>query len=111
MFYCNAIGSQTEVVFDGASLIFDKDANLCKALPMFKEAMESVVLLDNGMIDAPIIEPASRMPDKELNPLTLEPELNIAQVYDALFWASAIILPRWVLPKPSSVHRAELIRR
>ena len=24
MFYCNAIGSQTEVVFDGASLIFDK---------------------------------------------------------------------------------------
>jgi NAD+ synthase (glutamine-hydrolysing) len=84
MFYCNAIGSQTEVVFDGASLIFDKDANLCKALPMFKEAMESVVLLDNGMIDAPIIEPASRMPDKELNPLTLEPELNIAQVYDAL---------------------------
>jgi NAD+ synthase (glutamine-hydrolysing) len=84
MFYCNAIGSQTEVVFDGASLIFDKDANLCKALPMFKEAMESVVLLDNGMIDAPVIEAASRMPDKELNPITLEPELNISQVYDAL---------------------------
>ena len=84
MFYCNAIGSQTEVVFDGASLIFDKHANLCKALPMFEEAMESVVLLDDGTIDAPIIEPASRVPDKELNPATLEPELNIAQVYDAL---------------------------
>lgn len=84
MFYCNSVGSQTEVVFDGASLIFDKDANLCKALPMFEEAMESVVLLDNGMIDAPIIEPASRVPDKELNPVTLEPKLNIAQVYDAL---------------------------
>jgi NAD+ synthase (glutamine-hydrolysing) len=84
MFYCNAIGSQTEVVFDGASLIFDKDANLCKALPMFREAMESVILLDNGMIDAPVIEPASRMPDKELNPLTLEPGLNISQVYEAL---------------------------
>ncbi|MES2371749.1 MAG: NAD+ synthase [Bacteroidota bacterium] len=84
MFYCNAIGSQTEVVFDGASLIFDKDANLCKALPMFEEAFESVVLNDDGTIDAPIIEPASRVPDKELNPVTLEPELNIAQVYDAL---------------------------
>ncbi|MFW1485203.1 hypothetical protein ACEV9B_23640, partial [Vibrio parahaemolyticus] len=23
MFYCNAVGSQTEIVFDGASLIFD----------------------------------------------------------------------------------------
>ncbi len=84
MFYCNAIGSQTEVVFDGASLIFDKHANLCKALPMFEEAMVSVTLLDDGTIDAPIIEPASRVPDKELNPATLEPELNIAQVYDAL---------------------------
>jgi len=84
MFYCNAVGSQTEVVFDGASLIFDKHANLYKALPMFKEALESVVLMDDGSIDAPIIEPASRVPDKELNPVVLEPELNIAQVYDAL---------------------------
>ncbi|MEO5910736.1 MAG: nitrilase-related carbon-nitrogen hydrolase, partial [Pelobium sp.] len=25
MFYCNAVGSQTEIVFDGASLIFDKE--------------------------------------------------------------------------------------
>ncbi|MDB5209607.1 MAG: synthase [Sediminibacterium sp.] len=84
MFYCNAIGSQTEVVFDGASLVFDKDANLCKALPMFEEAFEYAIVNDDGTIDAPIIEPASRVPDKELNPITLEPELNIAQVYDAL---------------------------
>jgi len=84
MFYCNAIGSQTEVVFDGASLIFDKYANLCKALPMFQEALESVELLEDGTMDTPILEPASRVPDKELSPATLEPELNIAQVYDAL---------------------------
>src|SRR5690606_36887325 len=32
MFYCNAVGSQTEVVFDGTSLVFDKDANLCGRL-------------------------------------------------------------------------------
>ena len=84
MFYCNAVGSQTEIVFDGASLIFDKNANLCKALPMFEEAMESVVLNDDGSMDCNIIEPASRVPDKELNPAILVPELNIAQVYDAL---------------------------
>ncbi len=84
MFYCNSIGSQTEVVFDGASLIFDKEANLIKAFPMFEEAMDSVVLFEDGSMDAPILEPASRVPDKELNPATLEPELNIAQVYDAL---------------------------
>lgn len=84
MFYCNAVGSQTEIVFDGASLIFDKDANLCKALPMFEEAMESVVLNDDGTIAAPVIEPASRMPDKQLNPDGLEEELNIAQIHAAL---------------------------
>ncbi len=84
MFYCNSVGSQTEVVFDGASLVFDKDANLCKALPMFEEALEGVMVNDDGTLDAPIVEPASRVPDKELVPATLEPELNIAQVYDAL---------------------------
>ncbi|MBC7651832.1 MAG: NAD+ synthase [Deinococcales bacterium] len=84
MFYCNAVGSQTEIVFDGASLIFDKYANLYKALPLFTEAIEGVTLNDDGTIDAPIVEPAERLPNKELNPTTLEPELNIAQVYDAL---------------------------
>ncbi len=84
MFYCNAVGSQTEIVFDGASLVFDKDANLCAALPMFKEAVVTLELNNDGSIQAPVLEPASRVPDKELDPATLEPELNIAQVYDAL---------------------------
>lgn len=84
MFYCNSVGSQTEIIFDGASLVFDKDANLCGALPMFQEAMSTWELNNDGSINAPILEPANRVPDKELNPTTLEPELNIAQVYDAL---------------------------
>ena len=84
MFYCNAVGSQTEIVFDGASLIFDKNANLCKAFPMFTEAVDGVIVNDDGTIDAPILEPAERLPNKELNPATLEENLNIAQVYDAL---------------------------
>ncbi|MCX6264272.1 MAG: NAD(+) synthase, partial [Bacteroidetes bacterium] len=84
LFYCNAVGSQTEIVFDGASLVFDAQANLCAALPMFTEATALLELSDNGTIHAPILEPASRMPDKELNPAKLEPQLNIDQVYQAL---------------------------
>jgi NAD+ synthase (glutamine-hydrolysing) len=84
LFYCNAVGSQTEIVFDGASLVFDAQANLCTALPMFTEASALLELSDDGTIQAPILEPASRMPDKELNPAQLEPELNIDQVYQAL---------------------------
>ncbi len=84
MFYCNAVGSQTEIVFDGASMIFDKDANLCQSIPLFKEALISATVNADGSIDGNILEPASRVPNKELNPATLEPTLNIAQVYDAL---------------------------
>jgi len=84
LFYCNAVGSQTEIVFDGGSFAFDKQANLCGALPMFESAMEIFECTEEGMINAPIIEPAARVPNKELNPLTLEPTLNIDQVYKAL---------------------------
>jgi len=84
MFYCNAVGSQTEIVFDGASMIFDKDANLYQSIPLFKEALISATVNADGSINGSILEPASRVPNKELNPATLEPTLNIAQVYDAL---------------------------
>ena len=84
LFYCNAIGSQTEIVFDGSSLVFDKDANLCGALPMFESALATFECTEDGKINAPIIEPAARVPNKELNPVKLIPELNIDQVYKAL---------------------------
>ena len=84
LFYCNAVGSQTEIVFDGGSYAFDKDANLCGALPMFESDMQIFECNDDGSINAPILEPAARVPNKELNPSKLMPELNIDQVYKAL---------------------------
>jgi NAD+ synthase (glutamine-hydrolysing) len=84
LFYCNAIGSQTEIVFDGGSLVFDKEANLCGALPMFASAIEIFECTEEGMINAPILEPAASVPSNELNPIKLIPELNIDQVYQAL---------------------------
>ena len=84
MFYCNGVGSQTEVIFDGASLVFDKDANLCGQLPLFEEAVKGFVLNDDGSIDAPVMEPSSRIPYKQLTLVALEENLNIAQVHDAI---------------------------
>ncbi|MCE2655479.1 MAG: NAD+ synthase [Sediminibacterium sp.] len=84
LFYCNAVGSQTEIVFDGSSLVFDKDANLCGALPMFESALATFECNADGTINAPILEPANRVPNKELNPITLISTLNIEQVYQAL---------------------------
>lgn len=84
MFYCNAVGSQTEIVFDGASLVFDKLGNLCRQLPMFEEAMDIVELNHDGTINGEILEPVTRIPDKELTPLHFEKDLNIHQVHDAI---------------------------
>jgi NAD+ synthase (glutamine-hydrolysing) len=84
MFYCNGIGSQTEIVFDGTSLVFDKDANLCGKMRSFEEDLQGFTLKDDGSIDAPLLEAANTLPDTELNPVSLDPALNIAQVYQAL---------------------------
>ena len=51
MFYCNAVGSQTEIVFDGASLIFDATGSLfVKLYHCFEEAIDGVTLNDDGTI-------------------------------------------------------------
>lgn len=84
MFYCNAVGSQTEIVFDGTSLVFDKAANLCGRLASFKEDMQSFILNDDGTIDTKIIEPAHKLPDTDLNPAELDENLNIAHIYEGL---------------------------
>ncbi len=84
MLYCNAIGSQTEIVFDGASLVFDKNANLCKAFPLFEEMIDVVELNDDGTFNNPIVQHAHTIIDHELDPETLIKNLNINEIYDAL---------------------------
>ena len=37
MMYCNTVGAQTEVVFDGGSLIYDAKGNLVKEMKYFEE--------------------------------------------------------------------------
>lgn len=84
MLYCNAVGSQTEIVFDGGSFIFDKSGNMIKKLPLFEESITGIELDSQNEISEPPIEMADRLPLHEINPLLLEPMLNIEQVYQAL---------------------------
>ena len=84
MFYCNGVGSQTEIVFDDTSLIFDKHANLCGQLASFKEDLQCFTLLDNGTIAGEVIEPADKISASECNPQNLDESLNIEHVYEAL---------------------------
>ena len=84
MFYCNVVGSQTEIVFDGSSLVFDKEGNLCGQLPVFEEALQAFELTEDGTIAAPVLEPFNKIRDKELEPAQLDKKLNTAQIHDAI---------------------------
>ncbi len=82
--YCNAVGAQTEVVFDGDSLVFDRDANLVMALASFEEDIKGVTITSEGYSTIPVEAFAHNLPAQELNPATLQPALHIEAVYSAL---------------------------
>lgn len=82
--YCNAVGSQTELVFDGGSLVMDKHANLFRQLPLFKESIEVVELTEEGTFRGSVIEEAAELPNQELDPLQLDAGLCTAEIYEAL---------------------------
>lgn len=84
MLYCNAVGSQTEIVFDGGSLVVDATGNMIDQLPLFEEAVHAVEWNADGSFNAAVITPAAMMPDSELQPEVLQPSLCIASVHDAL---------------------------
>jgi NAD+ synthase (glutamine-hydrolysing) len=50
MLYCNTVGSQTEIVFDGGSLIYDVNGNLVKEMKYFQE--------DYALVDLASLNPS-----------------------------------------------------
>jgi NAD+ synthase (glutamine-hydrolysing) len=49
MFYCNTTGSQTEIVFDGGSLVFDADGNIVEEMKYFEEDFKVVDMPDDQL--------------------------------------------------------------
>jgi NAD+ synthase (glutamine-hydrolysing) len=93
MFYCNAVGSQTEVVFDGGSLVMDANGNLIHELKYFEEDM--VVADLNTILQAKAYEEGiARSLDKEMRVSKIKDpekiidyltnEKNIREIHQAL---------------------------
>lgn len=78
MLYSCTVGSQTEIVFDGGSLIFDAQGNIVKELPYFQEASYTLELdeLIQSAKPAPVV---AHTPIKEL-----VFDYNIDRIYQAL---------------------------
>ncbi|QKJ30956.1 NAD+ synthase [Mucilaginibacter mali] len=51
LFYVNHVGAHTELIFDGGSLVFDKDGKVADELPYFEEAITYYDLKDNSSIE------------------------------------------------------------
>lgn len=84
MIYCNCVGSQTEIVFDGGSLVFDKKANMIKQLSLFEEELKAVELNNDGFFTEPVLVKAEALPNEELSPAHLDETLCIAEIHDAI---------------------------
>jgi NAD+ synthase (glutamine-hydrolysing) len=78
MVYCNTVGSQTEIVFDGGSLVMDAKQNLVT------EDLQLVTLQNDGTFAENIIEDAAQINPQELDPTVYEPTLHTDKIYDAI---------------------------
>ena len=99
MIYCNAIGSQTEIVFDGGSLVCDANGQMVREMAYFREDY-AVVELGNNMIQVDTVPSIANSrhsvmafdkemrvsknsdPEKIIGYLTAEK--NIAEIHEAL---------------------------
>lgn len=69
LLYVNQVGAQTELIFDGGSMVFDQDGNMLDEMDYFKEQLKTYAFAD-GKIEGRI---------KEHQPMS-----DIAQIHDAL---------------------------
>ncbi len=50
LFYVNHVGAQTEIIFDGGSLVFDNTGKLVDELPYFEESLAYYTLTKEGAV-------------------------------------------------------------
>lgn len=82
IFYCNTVGSQTDLVFDGASIVVDHKGNLISRLKSFKEDAQCFNIDKNGKIE--YASESIHTLEQNIIPQTFDPTFNISQIYEAL---------------------------
>ena len=70
LLYVNQVGAQTEIIFDGGSLVYDKQGNLLDEMPHFKEYLRTYTLSGQEI--------------EGYNPVEHQPVSDVAQIHDAL---------------------------
>jgi len=82
--YCNTVGSQTEIIFDGGSMALDAAGNVLAQLPFFEEALTSILLpIEASNMANPTAATLNNSPAPTLE-LNFEANQGIADIYQAL---------------------------
>jgi NAD+ synthase (glutamine-hydrolysing) len=76
LFYVNTVGAQTELVFDGGSLVMNKDGNCVAEMKYFKE--------DFQVFELDWVKTARAVPFQSELLFTDNPESEVRQMHDAL---------------------------
>ncbi|HRO41480.1 MAG TPA: NAD+ synthase [Flavipsychrobacter sp.] len=84
MIYCNTVGSQTEIVFDGGSLVMDAQQNIIAELPYFEESMQSVIWNDDGNFEERVIRTGKEIRTYDDIPQDFAAEESIETIHAAL---------------------------
>ncbi len=84
MVYCNAVGAQTEIVFDGGSMVMSGNGDVVMEMPYFKEAINCVELNANGDFSQAVLRRKEDIPLAETIPLKFEEGRNIDLIHRAL---------------------------
>ncbi|MCX6223579.1 MAG: NAD+ synthase [Bacteroidia bacterium] len=75
LFYCNQVGANTELIFDGSSMVLDRLGKIADRFPPFVSEMRSYV------VESLMSPPVSRVAADEIN---LSGEYRISMMYKAL---------------------------
>ena len=82
--YCNTTGAQTEIVFDGGSIVMDAGGNIIREMPYFEEALQWVTWDGGGNFNEPVVVPSTKISDVAASPLHLDAVRNISLVHSAI---------------------------
>ncbi len=82
MIYCNTTGSQTEIVFDGGSVVMDAQERMVAELPYFEEALQYVTLLEDGTFAGTTSE--EHIPLVQAIPTHFDASIATAEIHQAL---------------------------
>lgn len=84
MVYCNTVGSQTEIVFDGGSVVMDAQGNIITEMPYFAEALSSVTLNDDNSFTGAAFRKADTITVSHPMPQAFDAHMATGKIYDAL---------------------------